>query len=162
MLQAKVGTGDVDEKKVARSQAVIESDKTDFVPMAHEFFDNLERALQAVPQKPENVKQAIQPVIVEIMQIKANASMFNYTLVGTLAGIVLNFLENLQTWDEDTYTIVDAHLKTLRVIVSNSMKGDGGEYGHQLATELRDACQRYFSKHAGAMGSGDAFFVDGK
>jgi len=162
MLQAKVGSGDLDEKKIAKSQAVIESDKTDFAPMAQGFFDNLEQALNAIPETPADVKAAIQPVIVEIMQIKANASMFNYNLVGALAGIVLNFLENLETWDKDTFTIVDAHLKTLRLIVKNGMKGDGGEYGHQLTTELRDACQRYFAKKSGTAGNGDALLIDPK
>ena len=161
MLQAKVGSGEIDEKRVAKSQTIIESDKTDFAPMAHDLLDALEKALAAVPPEPTNVKQAIQPVIVEIMQIKANASMFSYGLVGSLAGIVLNFLENLQSWDKDTFTIVDAHLKTLRLIIKNGMKGDGGDYGHQLTSELRDACQRYFSKKAGTTGQGDALFVDG-
>lgn len=160
LLQAKVGSGDVDEKKIAKSQAVIESDKTDFAPMAREYFDRLQQALEAVPEEPDDVKASIQPVIVEIMQIKANASMFNYNLVGALASIVLNFLENLNSWDKDTHTIVDAHLKTLRLIVNNGMKGDGGEYGRQLATELRDACQRYFAKKSGTAGNGDAFFID--
>lgn len=162
MLQAKVGSGDLDEKKIAKSQSVIESDQTDFAPMAHGFFDNLETALNAIPPNPADTKAAIQPVIVEIMQIKANASMFNYNLVGTLASIVLNFLENLESWDENTHKIVDAHLKTLRHIVSNGMKGDGGEFGHQLTTELRDACQRYFAKKSGIAGNGDALFVDKK
>ncbi len=160
MLQAKVGSGEIDEKRIIKSQAIIESDKTDFAPMAEEYLTRLEAALAQIPENPAHVKREIQPVIVEIMQIKANAAMFNYHLVGALAGIVLNFLENLQTWDKDAFTIVDAHVKTLRIIVRSNMKGDGGAYGTQLTTELRDACQRYFSKKSGAADSGDALFVD--
>ena len=103
--------------------------------MAEEYLARLEAALAQIPENPAHVKKEIQPVIVEIMQIKANAAMFNYSLVGTLASIVLNFLENLQTWDKDAFTIVDAHVKTLRIIVRSSMKGDGGAYGVQLTTE---------------------------
>lgn len=161
LLQAKVGTGEIDETRIAKSQAVLEGDRTDFAPMAREFLDRLEQALQAVPDQPQNIKVVIQPVIVEIMQIKANAAMFNYGLVGSLAGIVLNFLENLNGWDKDAHTIVEAHLKTLRLIINNGMKGDGGAYGAELTTELRDACQRYFSRKSGAPGNGDTFFVDG-
>ena len=160
MLQAKFGSGNIDGKYIEQSQTLIESDKTDLAPMAYEYLERLETALAHIPEKPANIKAAIQPVIVEVMQIKANAAMFNYGLIGTLANIVLNFLENLQTWDKDAFTIVNTHAQTLRVIVKNGMKGDGGDYGHQLTTELRGACQRYFAKKSTTPGNGDALFID--
>jgi hypothetical protein len=160
LLQSKVGSGNIDDERISKSQAVIESDQTDFAPLAHEFLNQLEKALTLVPKEPEDVKKSIQPVIVEIMQIKANAAMFNYNLMGTLANIVLNFLENLDSWDQDTYDIVEAHLKTLRLIINNGMKGNGGEYGTELTTELRDACNRYFARKSDVNGSSDVFFVD--
>lgn len=149
ILQAKVGSGDIDDGKIGKSQSVIDSDTTDFAPMAHDILGRLEKALHNVPSAPADTKKAIQPVIVEVMQIKGNASMFRYNLVGNLANIVLNFLENLESWDNDAHTIVDAHLKTLRVIMNNQMKGDGGAYGQHLTMELRDACQRYARKQTG-------------
>lgn len=162
LLQAKVGTGEVDEKKVALSQKVIEKDGTDFAPMANEFLDQLDLALSQVQSNPSELKTSLQPVIAAIMQIKGNAGMFNYTLVGSLAGIVLNFLETLNTWDKDAHTIIEAHAKTLRIIVSGGMKGDGGDYGTQLVTELRDACNRYYNKKKPhASGQGEVIFVDG-
>lgn len=160
MLQAKVGSGDIDKERISKSQSVIESNKVDFAPLARQFLEELNAALLAVPESPSDIKAAIQPVIESVMQIKGNAAMFNYTLVGSLAGIVLNFLENLNTWDKDSYTIVEAHMKTLQVIINNGMKGDGGEYGTQLVTELRDACQRYFNKKEGTAGNSDVFFIE--
>lgn len=160
LLQAKVGSGNIDDERISKSQTIIESDSTDFAPMAQEFLNQLEKALTLVPKEPTNVKKSIQPIIVEIMQIKANAAMFNYNLMGTLANIVLNFLENLDSWDQSTHDIVEAHLKTQRLIINNGMKGNGGEYGTQLTTELRDACNRYFARKSGATGGGDVFFVD--
>ncbi|QQG36288.1 MAG: hypothetical protein HYS17_00400 [Micavibrio aeruginosavorus] len=160
MLQAKVGSGDIDKERIAKSQSVIESNKVDFVPLARQFLEELDNALQAVPEAPQDIKTAIQPVIESVMQIKGNAAMFNYTLVGSLASIVLNFLENLNTWDKDSHDIVEAHMKTLQLIVNNGMKGDGGQYGTQLVTELRDACQRYFNKKSGEPVASDVFFVE--
>lgn len=148
LLQAKVGSGDIDDTKISQSQAVLDSDITDFAPLAHEILDRMQAALGRVPAQPAFVKQEIQPVIVEVMQIKGNAAMFHYNLVGVLANIVLNFLENLQSWDSDAHMIVEAHLKTLRAIMNNQMKGDGGEYGQRLTMELRDACQRYTDRQS--------------
>lgn len=149
LLQAKVGSGDVDSAKVEKSQAILEKNTTDFVPMATAFLDALEQALKDTPQDQVITdKTILQPVIVEVMQIKANAAMFGYTLVGTLSSTLLNFLEDIQSWDDDARKIVEANTKSLRVIVNTKTKGDGGEQGQMLITELRDACARYLKKNA--------------
>lgn len=149
LLQAKVGSGDVDSAKVEKSQAILEKNTTDFVPMATAFLDALEQALRDIPQDQVITdKTILQPLIVEVMQIKANAAMFGYTLVGTLSSIMLNFLEDIQSWNNDARQIVDANSKSLRIIINSKTKGDGGEQGQLLMTELRDACARYLKKNA--------------
>ncbi len=143
-----MGSGDVDSAKVEKSQALLEKNTTDFVPMATAFLDALEQALQDTPRDQVITdKTILQPVIVEVMQIKANAAMFGYTLVGTLASIMLNFLEDIRSWDNDARQIVEANTKSLRLIVNSKTKGDGGEQGQMLTTELRDACARYLKKN---------------
>jgi len=81
-----------------------------------------------------------------VMELKANARMFKYGLVSSLANIMLGFLESIEKLDKDAIEIVSAHQKTLHAIISREMKGDGGEYGVLLEKELRDAIRRYFSK----------------
>lgn len=143
-----MGSGDVDSAKVEKSQALLEKNTTDFVPMATAFLDALEQALQDTPRDQVITdKTILQPVIVEVMQIKANAAMFGYTLVGNLASIMLNFLEDIRSWDNDARQIVEANTKSLRLIVNSKTKGDGGEQGQMLTTELRDACARYLKKN---------------
>lgn len=143
-----MGSGDVDSAKVEKSQALLEKNTTDFVPMATAFLDALEHALQDTPRDQVITdKTILQPVIVEVMQIKANAAMFGYTLVGNLASIMLNFLEDIRSWDNDARQIVEANTKSLRLIVNSKTKGDGGEQGQMLTTELRDACARYLKKN---------------
>lgn len=117
--------------------------------MATAFLDALEQALRDIPQDQVITdKTILQPLIVEVMQIKANAAMFGYTLVGTLSSIMLNFLEDIQSWNNDARQIVDANSKSLRIIINSKTKGDGGEQGQLLMTELRDACARYLKKNA--------------
>ncbi len=160
LLQAKVGSGNIDETRILQSQAVIESDQTDFAPLAREFLDRLETALAQMPPEADDIRKIIQPIIIEIMQIKANAAMFHYNLSSTLANIILDFLENLKSWDKDAYDIVATHLKTQRLIINNGLKGHGGDYGAQLTTELREACNRYYNKKSDAAASSGVFFVD--
>lgn len=163
LLQAKVGIGTIDEKKIRKSQKVMDSTNVDFTAMAQQYLVELEAALTQARTSEEPPKKKIQAMTEPVMQIKANAGMFGYALVGVLASVMLNFLETLETVDEDVITIVDAHHKTLKVLITNEMKGDGGEYGQQLQAELKDACRRYFAKVASNRrdNPNTPFFIDG-
>lgn len=163
LLQAKVGGGTIDEKKIERSQKVIDKNKIDFRPLAREFLDILAGEIEEIRGAGiatfRNVPDKLsQPV----MEIKANAAMFGYALVGRLATTVLHFLETVKKLDEDVLDIVEAHHKTLSLLIDNKVAGEGGEYGEKLETELNDALKRYFTKNREKMpeSTDDAFFLD--
>lgn len=150
ILQSKVGAGEIDQAKISKMQKIIDDSPVDFAPMAGPLLDELKAAIdKARKTNTGNDRALIAAMTAPVMQIKANASMFKYTLVGRLAGIVLDLLENISTLDTAIIEIVEAHHKTLDLIVSNRMTGDGGNYGAQLEAELRDACKRYFVKYGG-------------
>lgn len=149
-LQAKVGTGTIEDDKVQKMQQTMEAAKVDFGPMAGKFLDELGAAIVKARGFVENPVPDSKPVISAmtepVMQIKANAAMFDYQLVGNLANIALNFLENVPTLDKTVIDIIDAHQKTLGIIIKSKMMGSGGEYGQKIENELKDACKRYFTK----------------
>ncbi len=164
LLQAKVGTGQVNEELIKKSQKLIEENTTDFAPMAKEYLNPLKDAIDAARKGDKENSVILQEITDPVMQLKANAAMFDYALVGNLANIMMNFLETIESIDEDVLEIVDAHYKTLVLIIGNEMKGDGGEYGQELTGELKDACKRYFARQASqgnAIEDKDAFFIDG-
>ncbi|MCB9964260.1 MAG: hypothetical protein H6855_00365 [Rhodospirillales bacterium] len=147
ILQAKVGTGTIDPQKIHESQRVIDNNRVDFVPVGLEFLDELEKILkeakmQAIVNSAELRERLTQP----IMQLKGNAGMFKYNLIGDLANIMLSFLEALQEVDTDAFEIVEAHHKTLKAIILKRIMGDGGPHGIAFRNELKDACRRYFIK----------------
>ena len=163
LLQAKVGIGSIDEKKIRKSQKIMDGTSVDFVAMAQQYLAELGDALEYAHTSDDPAKKKVQSMTEPVMQIKANAGMFGYGLVGILASVMLNFLETLEAVDEDVITIVDAHHKTLKILITNDMKGDGGEYGQQLQAELKDACRRYFAKVASNRrdNQDSPFFIDG-
>lgn len=158
-LQAKVGTGTISEEKVQTMQTALENNKIDFAPMAAQFLTQLEIAISAARIGEGDVNILIKNMTEPVMQIKGNAAMFNYKMVSNLANVVLNFLENIEKIDSIVLDIVDAHHKTLNILIKNKMSGDGGAYGVQLESELRDACKRYFTKKVGAIPTADGYFV---
>lgn len=144
-LQARIGTGPLDEQAVERSQKVMDANDVDFGPIATEFLDDLGKAIAAAKENPQAPK-TIHNMSTPVMQLKANASTFRYTLVSNLANIMLNFLEAVNQVDSDVIAIVAAHQQTLHLIVTKRITGDGGPVGKQMQEELQSACQRYFAK----------------
>jgi hypothetical protein len=147
ILQAKVGAGPLDERRVQDSQRVIDTNTVDFVPMGLEFLDELERLLKDARSRADiNPAELRESLTQPIMQLKGNAAMFKYDMVGALANIMLTFLESLHQVDGDAFEIVEAHHKTLKAIIMKRMQGDGGANGLAFQNELKDACRRYFTK----------------
>jgi hypothetical protein len=145
-LQRKIGLGPLDQKAVARAQRVMDNNSVDFQPLAQEYLNHLADAIGIAKFTDISRNEAVGLMTTPVMQLKANAATFRYTLIGTLANIMLSFLEGIREIDEDVIDIVSAHHKTLSAIVAKKMEGDGGAYGRQLEDELKLACKRYFTK----------------
>lgn len=142
-LQKKAGTGEVDQTLVVKAETVIEKNAEDFGPMATDFLNMLASGIQSAREGVVEEKHRIAGMTQPVMQLKANARMFKYDLVTSLANIMLSFLEHIKELDKDAIDIVDAHHKTLTAIIHRKMTGDGGASGKLLQTELEQACQRY-------------------
>lgn len=147
-LQQKAGTGTLDPAIVARAQKTIEENKVDFVPLGQQFLTELKIALVTVEKETGkgNFESQKQLLTSPVMELKANASVFHYGLIGNLANIMLNFLESIEAIDADAISIVKAHHHTLKGILDQNLKGDGGQKGQILINELEDACSRYHKK----------------
>jgi len=146
VLQHKVGAGPLDEGKVAACQTVIDKNEVDFVPLGLSILEKLEKALDKA-NDPTITMDKMKTLLTEpVMELKANATIFKYTLIGNLANIMLNFLETIKVLDKDAIEIVRAHHNSLHMIVVRKMSGDGGAGGKMLIDELQQACTRYYNK----------------
>lgn len=145
-LQKKIGKGPIDTKALERAQSMIEEATEDFEPLAMTFLSKLSIAIGDAQKDVGSVDNQIKNMTSPVMELKANAKMFKYDLVSSLANIMLGFLETINELDKDAIEIVAAHQQTLQLIVMKKMTGDGGVHGQLFQRELRDAVQRYFSK----------------
>lgn len=145
-LQQKIGKGPLDEKSIRPAQTIIDKNDVDFAPLCREILTRLETALErsSDPSIPsEHMKELL---IAPVMELKANAAIFHYPLIGNLANTVLRFLESILILDTDVIDIVRVHHDTIQMIITRGITGHGGEAGKDLGMELQNACDRYFHK----------------
>lgn len=145
-LQQKIGKGPIDVKALERAQKMIEESTDNFEPLAMTFLSKLKIGITAAQKGEGSIEEQIKAMTSPVMELKANAKMFKYDLVSSLANIMLGFLETIHELDNDAIEIVAAHQQTLQLIIMKKMTGDGGEHGQLFQKELRDAVHRYFSK----------------
>jgi len=147
ILQTKAGRGKIDDHKVRACQDMLAQKTADFKPVAMEFLNQLEIALEDAAQSTDNDLDAHKAKLFKpVFDLKASAKMFKYDLISIMANIMVDFLERIETLDHDAVEIVRAHHKTLTLIVIKKMSGTGGDSGKALAKELQGACARYFTK----------------
>lgn len=148
-LKAKVGSGGLSEEILTRAQALLESNASEFGPLADLYMASMMRGIESARNAKQNDDQEglIAYILYPAMQLKANGAMFHYPLVTRSADKLVQFLEVIEKPDEDALEIVVAFLTTIRAITLGKITGDGGHYGHELIDALNQACLRYFEKH---------------
>lgn len=142
-LEQKVGTGEVSILAIERSQKVIDENNIDFEPIARIHLDKLATSIRNMKNTDNFSAISCESLVYPIMQIKANARIFKYDLIGDLAGIMLNFMGNVNAIDEYILQIVEAHQNTVNHILNKKQKGKQGKTGQTLQEELDNACHRY-------------------
>lgn len=147
VLRQKCGYGGLDQTRLLRAEEFIDSNELDFGPFALRLMERLDAVIADCRSGRLKGDRAIDELTKPIMELKANGGMFKYELMSEIAGIVLNFLENITALNDDVFEIVDAHQNTLSVIIASDLKGSGGKEGRALAEELFAACKRYYKKH---------------
>lgn len=148
-LQRRIGTGDIDEKTVKKAQTVMDTNKVDFGPIAKPHMAALTTALAGARKANGRLdKTTLESLSTPIMNLKANAATFNYSLISGLTGAVLTFLESHENPGRKTVQVVDLLNKTLMLIIAKKMTGDGGDVGRALQTAFKDVCRWCIEKEA--------------
>jgi hypothetical protein len=146
-LIKKTGYGEISELSISKSEDIIVGNSVDFKTIALPILSRLKTAIIEAKSSPEKIDTFNQDFISAVMELKANGPMFKYDLIGQLASVMLSFLEHINKLDKDAIEIIEAHEKTLTLIVTREIKSDGGPMGKKLLMELESACSRYYRKN---------------
>jgi len=146
-LREKIGFGGLDPLIMERAEEYIKTNGIDYQPFARELMGTLDTAIESAQAKKIRDRAIINSIAAPIMRLKGSGGMFQYPLISEIADIVLNFLEGLDSLNDDAFDILAVHQKILSAIIAGNLTGDGGKTGRALANELYSACARYNKKH---------------
>ena len=161
-LQEKVGSGPLNHILISECQKIIDDNNVDFAPLGFEILGNLDNTakdiLLFIDQSPQSdikhgtkeyeevIEQFRQELIEPFMELKANASIFHYPLIGELATVLLSFLESIKDLDRDVIDIAKVFRTTATLVIAEEMKGSVTSAGQEMIEEIKAACARYYEK----------------
>lgn len=145
ILKQKIGSGGIDPKLLVKAQEVLETNTTDFRPIATGLLENMDAAIEFARNNPAaEIEPSIERMIYPAMQLKAQGSMFHFPLITEISDILVNFLETVSGIDKDVLEIVTAHKLAIAAVISANMAGPTGVRGRELTESLMGACLRYY------------------
>lgn len=148
-LKHKVGHGGLSHQILEKAQKVIEETTVDFLPVGMRHLTALQEALKIVKsQKDKHETDSLVAVLGQpLMQLKANGGMFGYPLVSKISSLMIQFLETIEHFDDDTFDLLNGFVTSLNAaLIGNIHMEDETGSGNDLYNALEDACQRYLKR----------------
>ncbi|HTK84486.1 MAG TPA: hypothetical protein VL625_05310, partial [Patescibacteria group bacterium] len=144
VMKQKVGSGGVATEALAKAEEYIEKNTTNFKPAGIALVDALAEALRNTRNGGMKSDTAIEFMLYPAVRLKSQGALFHYPLISKISEILVNFLETIETTDEDVFEIVEAHRVAFMYVLNNDINGMGGPQEKTLLGDLLDACGRYY------------------
>jgi len=148
VLREKIGSGGLDKIIIERAEDHIRNNDISFQWPASELLKKTVTAIETAQSKAERNRPVIEIICKPVMQLKASGGMFGYPLLTRISNIVLNFLDDRETLDDEAFGILEVYIRMIRSVIEGQVTGDGGNAGSALIREMEDACARYNRKSA--------------
>jgi len=139
-LKVKVGTGGpgaVDMAALERAEKVIEEMTGDYLDWVAEDLKSLQQAMGKVVPGSDDIKETLNGVFQIAHDMKGQGGSFGYDLITVVGDKLCRVLERLEgDASPGDVEVMRLHVDTMKVIITNDMKGDGGEEGAKLLKGL--------------------------
>lgn len=140
------GTGQLDPKVVQQAYKALDTYAPEYPKTVTRDLDKLmavtQQLLQAGPEQQQPLLRQMSSLANEVQSL---GSTFGYDLVTGVGQSLRRFTDQMQHADPSQLVLIRAHVDTIRVVLSRSIKGDGGAEGRALIEELKIA----LGKHGG-------------
>ncbi|SDE12272.1 response regulator [Rhodospira trueperi] len=152
-LKDKLGRGsqavfDLPLEMLERAEAELDRVALDFHDWARDYLNRLGRMLAEAEANADARRRIYRDINGLAHELRGQGGLFGYPLMTTLALSLFEATEPGCPEDDDSVAIIRAHIDTMRIVVRDKVKGDGGEVGRLLLEALRDAIAKHSRNRA--------------
>lgn len=135
------GGGAISEAMLQKANQVIEELTASFIDLLRIEIDKMVSLSQDAKTAAD--KRALVEQIFEVSHdLRGQASTFDFPLVTRIGSSLCRFTESADLSDARAQEVIDAHINSMKLIVAEGMRGDGGAAGQKIATGLEIAAKK--------------------
>ncbi len=144
-LKQKVGTGGpgaVDLDALKRAEEVIASMTDSYLDWVAEDLKKIEAAYQKLKAATGDRKKELDGVFQVSHDIKGQGGSFGYDLMTAIGNELCRLIERIDQIGPDEMEAVRIHIESMKLVIANDMKGQGGKAGEQMLAGLQKVCDK--------------------
>lgn len=142
-LKQKAGTGGpgaVDMETRKRAEDVIAGMIDGYLEWVTEDLKKIDAAYQKLKAATGNHKKELDAVFRVSHDIKGQGGSFGYDLMTAIGNQLCRLIEGIDRVGPDEMEAIRIHIDSMKLVIGNDMRGQGGEAGEQLLATLRKVC----------------------
>lgn len=139
-LKSKVregGPGAVDLETLERAEKVIASMADSYLEWVQEDLTRLDNCYKAMQEAEPPRKKAADGLFQVAHDIKGQGGSFGYDLMTVIGNELCRLLERQDSFGSAEMQAIKVHIDAMKLVIQNSMTGDGGPNGQALVAGIR-------------------------
>ncbi|MEE9545783.1 MAG: phosphorelay protein [Rhodospirillales bacterium] len=139
VLKSKVsvgGPGAVDLAALKKAQAAIADMGDSYLEWVEVDLAKISRLLEELKAAKDGGKDLLDRMFQVSHDMKGQGGSFDYQLMTMLGHDLCHLIEKMDTAGPHEIEVVELYINTMKLVISERMRGDGGERGKQLLAGL--------------------------
>jgi len=140
LLKAKVktgGPGAVDAATLERAEAAVANLTDQYLDWVVQDLDRIGKAFEELETADEgSVPEKLEAVFQISHDIKGQGGSFGYDMMTSVGNQLCRLIEYADATNPKLIEAVGVHIETMKLVISQKIKGDGGKVGEQMLSGL--------------------------
>lgn len=147
-LKQKVGiggSGAVDLEALERAEQVILDMTDNYLEWVAEDLKKIEAAYQKLADASGDRKKEMDAIFQISHDIKGQGGSFGYDLMTAIGNELCRLIERIDKVGLNEVQAVKIHIDSMKLIIAQDMKGNGGKPGQKILASLHQVCEKLVS-----------------
>lgn len=144
-LKQKVGIGGagaVDLEALERAEQVIAGMTDSYLDWVVEDLKKIDQAYAKLEAATGDRKEEMEAVFDVSHDIKGQGGTFGYDLMTAIATELCRLIERTDKIGDQEVEAVKLHIASLKLVIGEDMKGQGGKAGEEMLSGLQQVCEK--------------------
>lgn len=134
---------EISPEALAEAEAALADMSEDYPDWVSSIIEKLAEQHKKCIDVPDKRKEHFQEIREIAHDMKGQGGTFGYPLISNFSDALYGFADTRGKLTDNHVEIIKAHIDAMRAVISNRVKGDGGEIGSELSKGLEAAIQKY-------------------